>query len=96
MYALTKSFPADERYGLSNQIQRAVVSVPSNIAEGAGRGSSKDFIRFLYISMGSLAEVETQLIISVDLGYLESVTPQLEKIQSIRNLINGLIRILNK
>ena len=94
VYALTKSFPVDERYGLTDQIRRAVVSVPSNIAEGAGRGSSPDFIRFLYISLGSLSEVETQLIIALELGYLSTIEAELEKIQQIRNLINGLIRHL--
>ena len=64
IYALTKNFPSDEKYGLSSQIKRAVVSVPSNIAEGAGRKGDKEFIQFLYIAMGSLSELETQLILA--------------------------------
>lgn len=63
IYALTKNFPSDEKYGLSSQIKRAVVSVPSNIAEGAGRKGDKEFIQFIYIAMGSLSELETQLIL---------------------------------
>jgi len=61
VYVATKTFPKEELYGLTNQLRRAAVSVPSNIAEGAARQTTKEFVQFLYISLGSVAEVETQL-----------------------------------
>ncbi|HWB00364.1 MAG TPA: four helix bundle protein [Pirellulales bacterium] len=64
IYDATRGFPTEERYGLSSQLRRAAVSIPSNIAEGQGRASSRDFARFLEIALGSLAEVETQLVIA--------------------------------
>jgi four helix bundle protein len=64
IYRATKTFPKDEMYGLTNQIRRAVISIPCNIAEGASRNSKKEFIQFLYVSLGSASELETQLLIS--------------------------------
>lgn len=69
VYGMTRSFPKDEMYGMTNQLRRASVSVPTNIAEGAAKSSVKDFIRYLYISLGSLSEIETLLIISSDLKF---------------------------
>ncbi|MFA5010263.1 MAG: four helix bundle protein [Patescibacteria group bacterium] len=69
-YALTRTFPVSEQYALTVQVNRSVVSVPSNIAEGWARNSTKDFVRFLCIARGSLAEAETQLIIAKNLGYI--------------------------
>lgn len=73
IYRITESFPNKEIYGLTNQLRRSAVSIPSNIAEGAARGSKKEFIQFLYIALGSLAEVETQMIIASRLGYLNTL-----------------------
>lgn len=91
IYILTKSFPKEEMYGLTSQIRRAVVSISSNIAEGAARNSDKEFIHFLYIALGSLAELETQLIISKDIGYLDKLDIDLEE---IRKMLLGLIKYL--
>ncbi len=70
VYRATSEFPKEEIYGLTNQMRRASVSVPSNISEGAARSGKKEFIKFLYVALGSLAELETQTIISEKLGYL--------------------------
>lgn len=71
IYQVTKIFPVEERYGLTQQIRRAVVSVPSNIAEGSQRTTKKDFYSFIAIARGSLAEVETQLLLAIELNYIE-------------------------
>lgn len=96
IYEVTKVFPKEEMYGLTNQIRRAAVSIPSNIAEGAARHHQKEFTQFLYISLGSVSELETQLIISENLKYL--LAEDSEKIQNelseIRKMILGLIRQL--
>jgi len=72
VYKITAEFPKEEIYGLSNQMRRAAVSIPSNISEGAARGSKKEFIKFLYIALSSLAELETQVLISEKVGYLKN------------------------
>ncbi len=78
IYEITSCFPDSEKFGLTNQLRRAAVSVPSNIAEGCSRKSNKDFSRFLEIAIGSIYEIETQLLISNDLGFIE--THSLEKL----------------
>ncbi|EHK60064.1 hypothetical protein MOY_13231 [Halomonas sp. GFAJ-1] len=75
-------------------MRRAVVSVPSNISEGAARGSQKDFIRFLFIARGSLSEIETQLLIAQRLGYIQDVGTTIELINQVSGLLGGLIRHL--
>ena len=94
IYRATASFPADERFGLTVQLRRAAVSVPSNIAEGQGRGPSQDFVRFLAIARGSVQEVDTQLTIALRLGYLqpEQHEPLVAMIAEVAKIINGLIR----
>ena len=72
LYKITKQFPKEELYGLTNQIRRSAVSIPSNISEGAARNQTKEYIRFLNIAQGSLSELETQLIIAKNLGYIDS------------------------
>jgi len=76
IYTITKDFPKEEVYGLTNQIRRAAVSVPSNIAEGAGRNSNKEFLQFMYYAIGSLSEIETQMIIAHNLHYINNQQKQ--------------------
>lgn len=94
VYDLTRAFPPDERFGLTAQTRRAAVSIPSNIAEGQGRGGDAEFVRFLRIAHGSLREVETQLILAMRCGLVgdESVRPILERCAEVGRLLNGLIR----
>jgi four helix bundle protein len=93
-YIVTKQFPTDERFGLIQQMRRAAISVPSNIAEGAGRRTTREFIQFLYIATGSLTELETQFIISKELDFIDSCEMYLKIIKSIKVMLHGLIRSL--
>ena len=94
VYILSNKFPKVEQYRLVDQLTRAAVSVPSNIAEGFGRATNKDFAHFLSQARGSLFEVETQLLIAKALGFVDEVTPELELSAEIGKLLNGLIRKL--
>jgi len=98
IYLEVSHFPNDEKFGLSSQMKRAAVSIPSNIAEGAGRNTKKDFARFLNISLGSAYELETQLILSFDLGIINK--EQLDKITNtineVQKMIHGLLKSLQK
>jgi four helix bundle protein len=96
IYKLSARFPVDERYGLISQVRRAAVSVPSNIAEGQARHTTKEFLQFLSHAQGSLAEVETQLMLSVDLGFAgqEGVAEGLQEIDEIQKMIIALKRKL--
>lgn len=93
IYEVTKLFPSNERFGLTSQIQRAAVSIASNIAEGSSRKSEADFARFLEISLGSAFEVETQLTIAKEIGYLDDINyvKILSEINIIQKQINSLI-----
>jgi four helix bundle protein len=94
VYRVTSLFPSEERFGLTQQVRRAAVSVPSNIAEGYGRGSRQDYARFLRVGRGSLYEVETQLQIAVRLGYLEDEAYReiRAKLSEAGRVLAGLIR----
>lgn len=91
IYEVTTSFPETEKFGIINQLRRASVSVPSNIAEGCSRKSNKDFSRFLEIAIGSMYELETQLLISNDLGFVSK-----EKTQELIEKLNGIIKMTSK
>lgn len=90
VYQITSDFPVDERYGLSQQLRRAAVSIPSNIAEGWGRGVSFDNERFLRMARGSLYEVETQMVIAAELGYLTR-----QRFEDVENTLNECGRVLS-
>ena len=92
IYDLTKTFPREEIYGLAAQMRRAAVSVPSNLAEGAARSSRKEFSQFLSVAKGSLSELETQLLISADLGYLDRGNKVFDLAQYVAKLLAGLHR----
>lgn len=94
IYKITENFPKQEQYGLTSQIRKAAVSVPSNIAEGATRKSRSEFSQFLYIALASLVEVETQLIIARRLKYLEAIEAQQNHILSLKKLCSKLIGAL--
>jgi four helix bundle protein len=93
IYEATRAFPRDELYGLTNQLRRAAVSVPSNIAEGQARFSRKEFHHFLSLARGSLVEIETQLFIAQNLGYLSMKQghPLLTETAELGRILNGLI-----
>ncbi|TVZ28199.1 four helix bundle protein [Gillisia sp. Hel_I_86] len=96
VYNLTKNFLVDERFGLISQLRRAAVSVPSNIAKGAARNSKKEFIRFLYISLGSLAELETQMEIAGRLKFISENNELKEQSIYIRRMLLKLIQSLKE
>lgn len=96
IYRLTKSFPQDEWYGLTSQIRRAAVSVPSNIAEGYGRKTTNEYIQALYIAYGSTCELETQALLAGDLEYVgvEELQKLLLEIGDLERMLKGLINSL--
>lgn len=90
VYEVTKQFPPEELYSLTNQIRRCAISIPSNIAEGAARSGNREFAQFLSVAQGSLAELETQLILSVDLGYTTQDIIVFHQLSTVSKLISGL------
>lgn len=98
VYSATGAWPSDERFGLTSQVRRAAVSIPSNIAEGAARRSTPDFLRFLSIARASLAEAETQLIIAERLGYIgaAALSSLLGDADEISRMLSGLISKLGE
>ena len=98
IYKMTKRFPKEEKYGLTSQIRRAALSVPSNIAEGYGRKTTPDYIRSLYIAYGSNCELETQVLLSGDLGYMKA--EEFNKLQAsigeVERMLKALIESLKE
>lgn len=97
IYGYSKAFPREEQYGLTSQLQRAVISIPANIAEGYERNHRKEYLQFLHIARGSLGEVETYLLLAKDLGYLtnEAYQPLEKQRCDIARLLKGLINSLS-
>lgn len=94
IYKISTALPSDEKFGLMSQIKRSAVSVSSNIAEGAARQSTKEYIRFLYYSLGSLSELETQLILIKNIFHLKQVDPLLTDIDNLRPQILNFVKYL--
>jgi four helix bundle protein len=95
VYQATAGFPKEEIYGLSLQARRSAVSIPSNIAEGAARRSSKEFVQYLYIALGSAAELETQLFLAERMGFLIEKRP-IDLLNETRKMLVALIRSLDR
>ena len=96
VYRLTQGFPREEVFGLSSQMRRAAVSIPSNIAEGSARTGEREFAQFLNIARGSLSELETQLLIASDLGYMSMDHPIFATVDRVSKLITGLHKTISK
>lgn len=96
IYAMIRQFPDVEKFGLCSQVQRAAVSIPSNIAEGAARTGNKEFLHFLSIARGSLCELETQVIICRELGYIKNTPDQLEAINKLFAMLSALMNVTRK
>jgi four helix bundle protein len=96
LYKATADFPIEEKYGLSSQMRRAATSIPSNIAEGYGRKTIPDYVRCLYIAYGSTCELETQILLSGDLNYIDNTNQNilLEKIKEVERMLMALIKSL--
>jgi four helix bundle protein len=96
IYRITSTFPKEERFGLTSQIRRSVVSIPSNIAEGYGRRTTADYIRMLYIAYGSVCELETQILLAGDLGCIGTgeLDPAKQDISEIERMLKALIKSL--
>ena len=96
IYKITNGFPDEEKYGLTSQLRRAAVSVPSNISEGYGRKTTPEYIQFLYIAYGSVCEIETQILLSGDLGYISNGRLEMlnEGIREVERMLKALIRSL--
>ena len=96
VYQETLRFPHEEIYGLTAQVRRAAISIPSNLAEGAARTGRKEFAQFLSIAKGSLSELETQLLISAELGYLDAKHAIFDRVEEVSALLSGLHRSITK
>ncbi len=96
VYDFTRRFPKEETHGLTSQLRRAAVSVPSNIAEGASRSSAKEYVRFLHLARGSLSELETQLRIADSPGFIDDVDKRVVSVVKLRKMISSLITSLER
>ena len=98
IYQVTQSFPNDERFGLTNQLRRASVSVPSNLAGGHARFGAGEFSRFISIAMGSVAEIETQILLSTELGYVKAglSSELMVDLETIGKMLRGLAKAISK
>jgi len=96
VYEVTQKFPSEEKFGLVSQLRRASVSIPSNIAEGNGRSSDKDYKRFVEMAYGSALELETQLIISAELNFIKENDSIFKKLEQVKKLLSGFIKYLKK
>jgi four helix bundle protein len=96
VYRVTQFFPRDELFGLTSQMRRAAVSIPSNIAEGSARAGEREFAQFLNIARGSLSELETQLLIASDLGYMRLDHPIFDTVDRVSRLLTGLHKTISK
>ena len=96
VYRLTQAFPKEEMFGLTSQMRRAAVSIPSNIAEGSARAGEREFAQFLNIARGSLSELETQLVIASDLGYMSLENPIFDTVDRVSKLVTGLHKVISK
>jgi len=98
VYKITHSFPKEEIYGLTSQIRRCSISIPSNIAEGYGRNSRQDFIRFLRISMGSIFELQTQIIIARNLNFIpiDDFNVLFENIREVERMLSAFMKSIEK
>jgi four helix bundle protein len=98
IYKLTNKFPKEELYGITSQLRRSIVSIPTNIAEGCGRGSDKDFAKFVQIALGSASESEYLILLSQELGLIkeDSTDDLIEKICEIKRMLTALVKNLHK
>jgi len=94
VYVVTQSFPKEEQFGLTSQMRRAAISIPSNIAEGAARAGDREFAQFLNIARASLSELETQLFIASDLGYIKGDDSAFAMVDRVSRLITGLYKVV--
>jgi four helix bundle protein len=92
VYKITNTFPQEELFGLTSQIKRSVISIPSNIAEGKGRQTNKEFVQFLYIALGSLYELQTQMELAYELGFIDKIEDVENLMIEIEKMLNALIK----
>ncbi len=96
VYTLASSLPAEERFALADQIRRSAVSIPSNIAEGSARAGKKEFLQYLYVALGSAAELDTQIQIAQKVGYIQDATKIREDITTVKKMLNAFISSLKR